>query len=75
MVKKTCPIFIDGRKITSREVEFLELLIKGYDYKTIGMHMGIEAVTVKNICWNIGKKLNINNRLNVALRYLKYLEE
>jgi DNA-binding CsgD family transcriptional regulator len=52
-------------KITSRESEVLELLIKGDSYKTIGEKLFISLPTVKTHVSNIYQKMNINNKVEL----------
>ena len=49
--------------LTQRESEILELLAKGYLYKEVADILGISINTLKVHCYNIYKKLHVNNKI------------
>jgi len=48
--------------LSARELEILELLVKGRLYKEISSILGISQETVRKHVYNIYKKLHVNNR-------------
>lgn len=66
--------FSDGNfeELTPREVEILELLVKGYSNKEIANITVLSELTVGNHVRNIFKKLNVNSRIQAAVMALKY---
>ena len=61
----------DENYLTSREVEIMERLSKGYLYKEIADELGISFNTVKNHLQHIYPKLGIGNRSEASIEYLK----
>jgi two-component system nitrate/nitrite response regulator NarL len=59
----------DATTLTSREIEVLGLISKGYTNQQIAQHLVIEVGTVKNHVHNILEKLNVSSR-NEAAAYL-----
>jgi two-component system, NarL family, nitrate/nitrite response regulator NarL len=62
----------DTTALTSREVEVLELINKGFTNQQIARHLVIEVGTVKNHVHNILEKLNVNSRREAAA-YLAFM--
>src|SRR5574339_1163817 len=64
----------DSTTLTSREMEVLELISKGYTNQQIAQDLVIEVGTVKNHVHNILEKLNVSSR-GEAAAYLARSEE
>ncbi len=62
----------DTTALTSREVEVLELISKGFTNYQIAQHLVIEVGTVKNHVHNILEKLNVSSR-GEAAAYLAFI--
>jgi two-component system, NarL family, nitrate/nitrite response regulator NarL len=62
----------DTTTLTSREMEVLELISKGYTNQQIAQNLVIEVGTVKNHVHNILEKLNVNSR-GEAAAYLAFI--
>lgn len=62
---------IKEEKLTNRENEILELIGEGNDNKSIGRKLYISEKTVKNHITNILKKLNLADRTQAAIYYMK----
>lgn len=58
--------FILQNHITSREKEIIELLLKGYCNKQIAKELFISAKTVKNHIYSIYRKVQVQNRMQLA---------
>jgi DNA-binding NarL/FixJ family response regulator len=52
----------EGKLLTSKEHEVLELLSKGHLYKEISVELNISVSTVKKHLHNVYQKLHVNNR-------------
>lgn len=61
-------------KLTKRELEIAELIIKGYTNKQIAELTNISIYTVKTHISNIFCKLNAKNRANAAFLLLQHLK-
>lgn len=48
--------------LTEREKEVLTFLVEGFEYKEIGMKMGVSPNTIRNHISNIYKKLHVTSR-------------
>ena len=59
------------KKLTKREEEVIELLVKGLTNKKIAESLFISVHTVKATLENIYDKLNIHNRILVGIYYIK----
>lgn len=57
-------------KVTDREREVLNLVVKGAANKEIAHSLGISESTVKNHLRNIMEKLHVTNRVQAAIRAL-----
>ena len=62
----------DTTTLTSREMEVLELISKGYTNQQIAQNLVIEVGTVKNHVHNILEKLNVSSR-GEAAAYLAFI--
>ena len=62
----------DTTTLTTREMEVLELISKGYTNQQIAQNLVIEVGTVKNHVHNILEKLNVNSR-GEAAAYLAFI--
>lgn len=62
----------DTTTLTTREVEVLELISKGFTNQQIAQHLVIEVGTVKNHVHNILEKLNVSSR-GEAAAYLAFI--
>jgi DNA-binding NarL/FixJ family response regulator len=56
-------------KLSQREYEILEALVKGRLYKEIGQDMNISTETVRKHVYNVYKKLHINNRIEAYNKF------
>ncbi|MBA4322838.1 MAG: hypothetical protein C0408_08485, partial [Odoribacter sp.] len=56
---------------TSREVEIMERLSKGWLNKEIADDLGLKDNTVRNHLQNIYHKLKVGNRTEAIIEYLK----
>jgi two-component system, NarL family, nitrate/nitrite response regulator NarL len=63
---------MDTTALTSRELEVLELISKGFTNQQIAQHLVIEVGTVKNHVHNILEKLNVSSR-GEAAAYLAFI--
>jgi DNA-binding NarL/FixJ family response regulator len=63
---------MDTTSLTSREMEVLELISKGFTNQQIAQHLVIEVGTVKNHVHNILEKLNVSSR-GEAAAYLAFI--
>jgi DNA-binding NarL/FixJ family response regulator len=59
-------------ELTSREIEVLNLISKGYSYKETGKQLGIAEETVRKHSRNIYIKLHVKNKTESALKFSKY---
>ena len=63
-------ISLDSVKLTTRELEIINLIAEGLPNKKIAHRLSIEAQTVKNHIHNILDKLQLHNRLE-AVEYAR----
>ena len=56
--------------LTTRELEILQLIVKGFSYKEIASQCFISTHTLNTHIKNIYQKLNIHSRAEIAARYL-----
>jgi DNA-binding NarL/FixJ family response regulator len=61
----------DENKLTRRELDILNLLVKGYSNKEMAEEMFISEKTVKNHLTNIFRKLSLKDRTQAAIYALK----
>ncbi len=59
----------DLDKLSARENEILELLVRGLMYKQIAFQLHISIETVKRHCFNIYQKLHVQNRSEAIHKY------
>ena len=55
-------------QLTSRELEILKLLAKGYMYKEIADHLGISMSTVRTHVTAVYEKLHVQSRTEAAMK-------
>ena len=60
---------LDQSKLTEREKEILQLLIKGNSYKEIAGAIFISVETLNSHIKNIYRKLNVHSRSELAAKY------
>ncbi|MBW7914696.1 MAG: response regulator transcription factor [Taibaiella sp.] len=53
--------------ITDRQMEFLAYCATDFSYKEIAEKMGISTRTVENYCESLFRKLEVNNRIGLAM--------
>jgi len=58
------------KELTSREMEILRLIAKGYPNKRIALELEMKLQTVKNHITAIFLKLGVQNRTEAALKLL-----
>jgi DNA-binding NarL/FixJ family response regulator len=56
--------------LSPREVEVLELLVKGYAYKEVAHELGISYSTVQRHIESIYRKLHVHSRTHAVSKYL-----
>lgn len=59
------PGFITAFSITSRESQIVEYIVKGYNHQDIAEYLKISKRTVERHSYNVYKKCNINNRVEL----------
>lgn len=59
-------------ELTSRELEVLNLISKGFTYKETGNQLGIAEETVRKHSRNIYVKLHVKNKTEAAIKFSKY---
>ena len=59
-------LFLRQNHVTGREKEIIELLLRGYSNKQIGKALFISAKTVKNHIYNIYRKTQVQNRMQLS---------
>ena len=60
------------KNLTKRELEVSQLIMEGYTNKQIAEKLFISTHTVKAVLENIYEKLDIHNRVLLALKTYKY---
>ena len=60
-----------GRNLTPREIELLQLIVKGYKNREIAERLMIALKTVENHRANIMKKLNVTNTAELIVTAVK----
>ena len=61
-----------AKRLTTREIEILHLMIKGKSNKEISNEIKLEVKTVKNCITSILKKLSVKNRVQAILVAKQY---
>jgi DNA-binding NarL/FixJ family response regulator len=69
--KRTPASAPEAEKLSPREIEVLDLLVKGYSYKEAAEAMKISYGTVHTHIQRIYKKLHVQSRAQAVARYLK----
>jgi DNA-binding NarL/FixJ family response regulator len=69
--KRTPSTAPDTEKLSPRETEVLDFLVKGYSYKEVAEAMKISYGTVHTHIERIYKKLHVQSRAQAVARYLK----
>lgn len=59
------PAFIRAFSITNRESQIVEYIVKGYNYQDIAEYLKISKRTVERHSYNVYKKCDINNRVEL----------
>jgi DNA-binding NarL/FixJ family response regulator len=62
--------FGENTKFTCREIEILQVLSRGLQYKEIADILGLSLNTVKNHLKKIFRKLRVQNRTEATVIYL-----
>ena len=60
----------ETENLSPREVEVLELLVKGYAYKEVAYDLGISYSTVQRHIESIYRKLHVHSRTHAVSKYL-----
>jgi DNA-binding NarL/FixJ family response regulator len=55
--------------LSHRELEILDMLVKGKLYKEIGVELNIATETVRKHVYNVYKKLHVNNRVEAYNKF------
>tara|TARA_R110002020_G_scaffold16515_16_gene58318 strand:- start:1787 stop:1993 length:207 start_codon:yes stop_codon:yes gene_type:complete len=58
---------IPEAKLTARELEVVELIVKGLRYKEIATSLGLSYETIKTYVGRIRKKLGVSSKTEVAM--------
>ena len=67
---RTTPSAAEAEKLSPRETEVLELLVKGLAYKEVAAELGISYSTVHRHIEGIYKKLHVHSRSHAVAKYL-----
>jgi DNA-binding NarL/FixJ family response regulator len=62
---------IKDRKISSREIEVLSLMVKGYNYKKSAETLSIKPSTVRKHIENLYKKMEVHNKMEAIQQGIK----
>jgi DNA-binding NarL/FixJ family response regulator len=57
--------------LSEREMQIVKLLAEGMSNKDIGVTLHLSEHTIKNYIFNIFEKVECDNRVVVAVRYVK----
>ncbi|MCC5910451.1 MAG: LuxR family transcriptional regulator [Clostridiaceae bacterium] len=63
--EKDVSVLKDEKQLTARELEIVELLLKGYTYKGMSENLYVSENTIKYHVKNIYQKLNIRNKMEL----------
>lgn len=69
--RRPAPAESDTTKLTAREQQVLELLVKGFLYKEIADALGISYDTVNNHIRHVYEKLRVRSRSQAMLKYFE----
>jgi len=69
--KHSTPTAPETEKLTPREIEVLDFLVKGYSYKEVADALSISYGTVHTHIERIYKKLHVQSRAQAVARYLR----
>jgi DNA-binding NarL/FixJ family response regulator len=61
----------DFSKLTEKQKEIIQYLIKGYTYKEIASFLGVTSFTINQRAKSVYKKFNVNSRNELAYLFLK----
>ena len=61
-----------SERLTSREMDVLECIAKGFSNQDIAQALCVSEKTVKNHLTNIFRKLNVNDRTQALVYVLKH---
>ena len=64
-----------GKPVTQRELELIALVATGLTDRTIAHRSKISLQTVKNLLQSARSKLNLHNRVELTIWYLKSQNE
>lgn len=67
---RVAPSAPEAEKLTPREIEVLDLLVKGLAYKEVASELTISYATVQNHIENIYRKLHVHSRGQAVAKYL-----
>ena len=67
--KQAAPTVPEAEKLSPREIEVLDFLVKGYSYKEVAEAMSIRYGTVHSHIEHIYKKLHVQSRAQAVARY------
>lgn len=62
---------VKSKGFTIRQVQILDLLIQGYQNKEIANFLTLESTTIKMHLRLMCKKVNVKNRVELAVYYVK----
>jgi DNA-binding NarL/FixJ family response regulator len=69
--RRPAPVENDTAKLTSRELQVLELLAKGYPYKEIADSLAIGYGTVHNHIRHVYEKLHVRSRSQAQMKFME----
>jgi DNA-binding NarL/FixJ family response regulator len=67
---RTSPSATEAEKLSPREIEVLELLVKGLAYKEVSAELNISYSTVQRHIESIYRKLHVHSRSHAVAKYL-----
>lgn len=65
----------DRTQLTAREMDVFQLVGQGLSNKQVASHLGLRDQSVKNLTSGILRKLGVENRTQLALKYLEMLDQ
>ena len=66
---------VNMQRLSNREIEVSKLISEGMSNREISDRLFISVHTVKSILENIFLKLDIHNRVILAIRYVEYAKK